>query len=371
MTDCPSLAVELVRRQVAVIATADIASAFAAKSATTTIPIVFNTSLDPVATGLVASLNRPGGNVTGITSLNTEVISKRLEMLHELVPAARIIALLVNPTSPKVAEANTTDAQAATRALGLELRVVSASSQRDTAFMTLAQQGTVALAVSSDPLFNSLTEQIAALASRHAIPAIYPLREYVAAGGLISYGTSLSDIYRQVGIYTAKILKGEKPAEGGPCLAVPCPAEPSAAGENSTALFTTSCPRVSVHRLKPAASFTLHTLMGGQRARLRLGSHLAMSALAICRAIATIPLRRELFLADDASDRRLRLRRGRCGLAAVELSARPWRPPLSVNCQHELRRLGLAVIPHGVYQRMVTDRVQRFFYAHCERLASL
>jgi ABC-type uncharacterized transport system substrate-binding protein len=210
----PSLAVELVRRQVAV-TTADIASAFAAKAATTTIPIVFNTSLDPVATGLVASLNRPGGNVTGITSLNTEVISKRLEMLHELVPTARIIALLVNPTSPKVSEANTTDAQAATRALGLELRVVSASSQRDidTAFMTLAQQGTVALAVSSDPLFNSLTEQIAALAARDAIPAIYPLREYVVAGGLISYGTSLSDIYRQVGIYTAKILKGEKPAE--------------------------------------------------------------------------------------------------------------------------------------------------------------
>jgi putative ABC transport system substrate-binding protein len=116
------LAVALVRRQVAVIATADIASAFAAKAATTTIPIVFNTSLDPVATGLVASLNRPGGNVTGITSLNTEVISKRLEMLHELVPTARIIALLVNPTSPKVAEANSTDAQAATRALGLPCR---------------------------------------------------------------------------------------------------------------------------------------------------------------------------------------------------------------------------------------------------------
>jgi putative ABC transport system substrate-binding protein len=208
------LAVELVRRQVAVIATADIASAVAAKAATTTIPIVFNTSLNPVATGLVASLNRPGGNVTGITSLNTEVISKRLEMLHELVPTARIIALLVNRTSPKVAEANTTDAQAATRALGLDLRVVTASSQRDidTAFTTLAQQGS-ALAVSSDPLFNSRTEQITALAARHAIPAIYPLREYVAAGGLISYGTSLSDIFRQVGIYTAKILKGEKPAE--------------------------------------------------------------------------------------------------------------------------------------------------------------
>jgi putative ABC transport system substrate-binding protein len=210
-----ALAVELVRRQVAVIATFDIASAFAAKAATTTIPIVFNTSIDPVAAGLVASLNRPGGNVTGITSLNTVVISKRLEMLHELVPAARIIALLVNPASPKPAEATTTDAQAATRTLGLQLHVVTASSPRDidTAFTTLAQQGTAALVVSSDALFNSRSEQIAALAARHAIPAIYPAREYVAAGGLISYGTSLSDIYRQVGLYTGKILKGEKPAE--------------------------------------------------------------------------------------------------------------------------------------------------------------
>jgi putative ABC transport system substrate-binding protein len=136
-------------------------------------------------------------------------------MLRELVPAARIIALLMNPASPKVAEANTTDAQAATRALGLQLHVVTASSPRDidTAFTTLAQQGIAALAVSSDALFNSRSEQIAALAARHAIPAIYPVREYVAAGGLISYGTSLSDIYRQVGIYTGKILKGENPAE--------------------------------------------------------------------------------------------------------------------------------------------------------------
>jgi ABC-type uncharacterized transport system substrate-binding protein len=210
-----ALAVELVRRQVAVIATFDIASAFAAKAATTTIPIVFNTSIDPVAAGLVASLNRPGGNVTGITSLNTVVISKRLEMLHELVPAARIIALLVNPATPKPTEATTTDAQAATRTLGLQLHVVTASSPRDidTAFTTLAQQGAAALVVSSDALFNSRSEQIAALAARHAIPAIYPAREYVAAGGLISYGTSLSDIYRQVGLYTGKILKGEKPAE--------------------------------------------------------------------------------------------------------------------------------------------------------------
>jgi putative ABC transport system substrate-binding protein len=208
-----ALAVELVRRQVAVIATFDIASAFAAKAATTTIPIVFNTSIDPVAAGLVASLNRPGGNVTGITSLNTVVISKRLEMLHELVPAARIIALLVNPATPKPTEATTTDAQAATSTLGLQLHVVTASSPRDidTAFTTLAQQGAAALVVSSNALFNSRSEQIAALAARHAIPAIYPAREYVAAGGLISYGTSLSDIYRQVGLYTGKILKGEKP----------------------------------------------------------------------------------------------------------------------------------------------------------------
>jgi putative tryptophan/tyrosine transport system substrate-binding protein len=168
-----------------------------------------------VAAGLVASLNRPGGNVTGITSLNTVVTSKRLEMLHELVPASRIIALLVNPATPQPAEATTTDAQATTRTLGLQLHVVTASSPRDidTAFTTLAQQGAAALVVSSDALFNSRSEQIAALAARHAIPAIYPAREYVAAGGLISYGTSLSDIYRQVGLYTGKILKGEKPAE--------------------------------------------------------------------------------------------------------------------------------------------------------------
>jgi putative ABC transport system substrate-binding protein len=147
--------------------------------------------------------------------LNTVVISKRLEMLHELVPAARIIALLVNPATPKPTEATTTDAQAATSTLGLQLHVVTASSPRDidTAFTTLAQQGAAALVVSSDALFNSRSEQIAALAARHAIPAIYPAREYVAAGGLISYGTSLSDIYRQVGLYTGKILKGEKPAE--------------------------------------------------------------------------------------------------------------------------------------------------------------
>jgi putative ABC transport system substrate-binding protein len=211
----PTLAADLVRRKVAVIAAPDTASALAAKAATTTIPIVFNTSADPVAVGLVASFNRPGGNVTGITSLNSEVASKRLELLHEVVPKASTIGLLVNQANPQLAHVYIADMQAASRSLALQILVLNASSndEIDEAFAALAQQGIGALVVTPDPLFNSRNEQLAALVLRYALPAISAYREFTMAGGLFSYGTSLADIYRQLGIYTAKILKGENPAE--------------------------------------------------------------------------------------------------------------------------------------------------------------
>jgi putative ABC transport system substrate-binding protein len=211
----PMLVADLVQRKVALIATPDTASALAAKAATTTIPIVFNTSTDPVAVGLVASFNRPGGNVTGITSLNTEVASKRLELLHEVVPKASTIGLLVNQANPQLAHIYTADMQAASRSLALQILVLNASSndEIDEAFTALARQGIGALVVTPDPLFNNRSEQLAALVLRYALPAISAYREFTLAGGLFSYGTSLVDIYRQLGVYSAKILKGENPAE--------------------------------------------------------------------------------------------------------------------------------------------------------------
>jgi putative ABC transport system substrate-binding protein len=211
----PTLAAGLVQGKVAVIAAIDTPSALAAKAATTTIPIVFNTSLDPVAIGLVASFNRPGGNVTGITSLNTEVASKRLELLHELVPKASTIGLLVNRANPQLADINIAEMQAASRTLGLQILVLNATSndEIDEAFAALAQQGIGALVVTPDGFFNSRSQQLAALVLRYALPAISAHREFTAAGGLFSYGTSLADIYRQLGIYAAKILRGERPAE--------------------------------------------------------------------------------------------------------------------------------------------------------------
>jgi putative tryptophan/tyrosine transport system substrate-binding protein len=208
------LAADLVQRKVALIAAPDTASALAAKAATTTNPIVFNTSADPVAVGLVASFNRPGGNVTGITSLNAEVASKRLELLHEVVPKASTIGLLVNQASG-VAHVNIADMQTASRTLGLQILVLNASSndEIDEAFAALAGQGIGALVVTADSLFNSRSQQLAALVLRYALPAISANREFTVAGGLFSYGTSLADIYRQLGSYTAKILKGEKAAE--------------------------------------------------------------------------------------------------------------------------------------------------------------
>ena len=211
----PTLAADLVQRKVAVIAAPDTASALAAKAATTIIPIVFNTSTDPVAVGLVASFNRPGGNVTGITSLNTEVASKRLELLHEVVPKASTIGLLVNQANPRLADINIAEMQAASLTLGLQILVLTASNNDaiDEAFAELTQRGIGALVVTPDTLFNSRSGQLAALVLRYALPAISAYREFTIAGGLFSYGTSLVDIYRQLGVYTAKILKGENPAE--------------------------------------------------------------------------------------------------------------------------------------------------------------
>jgi putative ABC transport system substrate-binding protein len=208
----PALAADLIRRQVIVIA-ANTPAAPVAKAATTAIPIVFVTAGDPIAAGLVDSLNRPGGNLTGVSLLNVEIGPKQLQLLHELVPTATIIALLINPNNP-TSETQTRDMQAAARTLGLQLHVLHASIEMDfdTAFATLVQLRTGALVIGSDGLLINRSKQLAALALRHAVPAIFLYREFVEAGGLMSYGASLADAYRLVGIYTSRILKGEKPA---------------------------------------------------------------------------------------------------------------------------------------------------------------
>jgi len=211
----PALAADLVRRQVTVLAATSTPAARAVKALASTIPIVFTTDGDPVQLGLVASLSRPGGNVTGVTSLAVEVGPKRLELAHDLIPTATIMALLVNPTNP-LAEAVSRDLQAAARTLGLELHVLHASTERDfeVVFTTLVQLRAAALVIgSADPFFTSRAEQLAALALRHAVPAIYQFREFAAAGGLVSYGGRVTDSYRQAGVYTGRILKGEKPAD--------------------------------------------------------------------------------------------------------------------------------------------------------------
>ena len=210
----PALAADLVRRQVTVIATSGLPAAVAAKAATATIPIVFQLASDPVALGLVTSLNRPGGNLTGLTSLNEEIGPKRLELLHEVVPSASIIALLMNPTSPN-AETLSREVQEVANTLRLNLHVLHASNERDfdTVFASLAQLQAGGLVAGAHVFFNSRSKQLAALALRHAVPMITPYREFAAAGGLMSYGHSIPDQYRQAGVYVGRILKGEKPSD--------------------------------------------------------------------------------------------------------------------------------------------------------------
>jgi putative ABC transport system substrate-binding protein len=207
------LAAELVHRRVIVIAAGGSASSVAAKAATATIPIVFETASDPVTLGLVASLNRPGGNLTGVTNLNVEVVQKRLQLLRELLPAATIIAVLINPSAPAITEQFMGALQAAAPALGMQLHVLYASNDRDldTAFAALGQLRADALVIGPYLFFNSRKEQLGALSLRHAVPAIFIYREFVAAGGLMSYGANEAETYRLVGIYTGKILKGANP----------------------------------------------------------------------------------------------------------------------------------------------------------------
>ena len=210
----PALAAELVRRQVAVIV-ANGPAARAAKAATATIPIVFAAGFDPVEAGLVTSLGRPGGNLTGVTILDVELGPKRLELLHELIPSSTVIAALVNPSDPSRAEVTSRGLQAAAHTLGLKLHVLHASTDRDfeAVFTSLAGLGASGLVIGGEPFFNSRSGQLGALTLRHAVPAIYQLREFAAAGGLASYGANLSDAYRLTGIYTGRVLKGEKPAD--------------------------------------------------------------------------------------------------------------------------------------------------------------
>jgi putative ABC transport system substrate-binding protein len=211
----PTMAADLVRRQVAVIAATTTPAALAAKAATATIPIVFESATDPVRFGLVASLSRPGGNVTGVTQTNAEVAPKLLQLLHELLPTAHIIGLLVNPANPVLADNQTKEFLAAAQTLGVELHVLNAStdSDLDAAFANLVQLRAGGLVVSTDPFFTSRSAQLAALAARNALAAVYKGREFAAAGGLLSYGTDIADTFRLAGIYTGRILKGEKPAD--------------------------------------------------------------------------------------------------------------------------------------------------------------
>jgi putative tryptophan/tyrosine transport system substrate-binding protein len=210
----PILAADLIHDQVAVIAVNGNAVAMAAKAATTTIPIVFQVGNDPVAAGLVASLARPGGNLTGVTTLSAEIVAKRLELLHELIPTISGIALLINPNN-RDSENAKRDAEVAARTLGLQLHVIRASSTNeiDAAFKDFKQLQASALMVAPDAFFTSRSDQLAALALQYAVPTIYQYRRFAAAGGLISYGADIADAYRLVGAYTAQILKGKKPED--------------------------------------------------------------------------------------------------------------------------------------------------------------
>jgi putative tryptophan/tyrosine transport system substrate-binding protein len=210
----PAIAADLVQRKSALIFADDLPAALAVKAATTTIPIVFVSGPDPVRFGLVPSLNRPGGNITGVTLFTTTLVTKRLELLRELVPTVALIAFLVNPNNPR-AGSDTEEIEAGARALGQQIIVLKAGDDRDleAVFAALAERRVGALLVGNDPFFNSRPEQLAALAARYAMPAIYGLREYVVAGGLMSYGTNLAESHRQAGIYAGRILNGEMPAQ--------------------------------------------------------------------------------------------------------------------------------------------------------------
>jgi putative ABC transport system substrate-binding protein len=210
----PAMAADLVRRQVAVMVAGGTPAAFAAKAATSTIPTVIIVGVDPVQLGLVGSLNRPGGNVTGLAVLTVLLEAKKLELLHELLPTATAVALLVNPTNV-LSESETKDVQDAARSLGLHLHVLNASteSQIDAAFGALAELRATALIVSVDGFLTNSRGQIVALATRYAVPAVYGVRDFVTAGGLMSYGTDLVDVYRQQGVYAGKILQGARPAD--------------------------------------------------------------------------------------------------------------------------------------------------------------
>jgi putative tryptophan/tyrosine transport system substrate-binding protein len=211
----PALTADLIGRQVAVIAATSTPAALAAKAATASVPIVFEIGSDPIQLGLVTSLSRPGGNVTGVTSLAVEVAQKRLELLHQLFPTASVMALLVNPAEPTIAKATASEVLVAARTFGLEVHVLNASSESDfdEVFSKLVQLKASALIISGGPFFVSHREQLAALTLRHAVPAVFPYREFAAAGGLLTYGSDIADSYRLAGIYTGRILKGDKPAE--------------------------------------------------------------------------------------------------------------------------------------------------------------
>jgi putative tryptophan/tyrosine transport system substrate-binding protein len=211
----PEMAVDLVRHRVAVIAaTGGVPSVRAAKAATSEIPIVFTMGADPVAFGLVASLNRPGGNVTGITLISGEIVSKRIALLRDLLPGAKMLGVLMNSTTPASA-AEVAVAERVAHTLGWQVKVLSVGKERDfdAAFQPLARERVDALLITTDPIFESQRHRIVALAARQAVPTIYALREYVVGGGLMSYGASISDMYRQAGIYASRILKGQKPAD--------------------------------------------------------------------------------------------------------------------------------------------------------------
>jgi len=211
----PALAADLVRNQVTVIVAAGTPAALAAKAATSTIPMVFYIGVDPIEAGLVTSLARPGGNITGVTNLNADLVPKRLQLVHELAPTATVIALLVNPTSPTLAETSMKEAQVAAQTLGLQLHVLHASTERDLdeAFRTSVQLRAGALVISPDASFSSLSKQFGALTLRYGMPTIYQFRDFAAAGGLLSYGGDVSEFNRQVGVLTGRILKGEKPTD--------------------------------------------------------------------------------------------------------------------------------------------------------------